>query len=406
MPPTAKAAELRQWKEDVKAFNEKYPNVKIEGKSTTGQCNEPARFTAALKGKSQPDIFYAYFTDLQQVLDNDGAADISQYVTEKTVPALASIDPQVLDVHKKDGKLYALPTSNYTMGLLINRKLFEQAGLDPNTPPKTWEEVRAAAKAIAKLGNGVAGFGEYSAANTGGWHFTATMYGLGGDVVTPDGTKAAFNDSLGKQIVQNLHDMRWKDDSMGKTQLLKWGDLQKQIATDKLGMFLAAPDDITYMVQQLGAEYENFGMGPIPGGKATLFGGNNYMFKKGSSPDELKAAIAWVNFKTLTPGKGQFDWARHKADKLPVGLPQPNFWTGDVKAKDAAERAANATMPVENFKPFMDNPVGGKAEPPKAQEVYKVLDNVMSGVLTNENADIDKLLSAAETQVNQVLAKR
>ncbi|MET7957541.1 extracellular solute-binding protein [Streptomyces sp. NPDC052071] len=403
MPPAAKAAELREWNEDVKTFNKKYPNVRIEGKSTPGQCLEPPRFTAMLKGRSQPDVFYAYFTDLQQVLDNDGAVDISAYVDDTSVPALKDIQPQVLDVARKDGKLYALPTSNYTMGLMINRKLFTQAGLDPDTPPATWEEVRAASRKIAALGKGVAGFGEYSAGNNGGWHFTATQYALGGDVVDASG-KAAFNDDKGRQVLQQLHDMRWEDDSMGRTQLLKWGDLQKQIATDKLGMFLAAPDDIAYMVQQLGAKYENFGLGPIPGAQGTLFGGNNYMIKKGSSPDKIKAAVAWLNFKNLTPGKGQFEWARTKADKLPVGLPQPNFFTGGSKAKDDADRAANATMPVENFKAFMDNPVQGKAEPPKAQEIYKILDNAMSAVLTNKDADIDKLLDTAEQQVNQILA--
>ncbi|MCW8220373.1 extracellular solute-binding protein [Streptomyces griseolus] len=404
MPPAAKAAELREWNEDIKTFNAKYPNVKINGKSTPGQCLEPPRFTAMLKGKSQPDVFYAYFTDLQQVLDNDGAEDISAYVTEKSVPALKDIQPQVIDVARKDGKLYALPTSNYTMGLMINRKLFTEAGLDPNTPPATWEEVRTAAKKIAKLGNGIAGFGEYSAGNNGGWHFAATQYGLGGDMVDASGTKAAFNDEKGKQVLQQLHDMRWQDDSMGKTQLLKWGDLQKQISTDKLGMFLAAPDDIAYMVQQLGAKYENFGLGPIPGAQGTLFGGNNYMIKKGSSPNKIKAAVAWLNFKNLSPGTGQFDWARTKADKLPVGLPQPNFFTGESKTKDDAARVANATMPVENFKAFMDNPVQGKAEPPKAQEIYKILDVAMSAVLTNKDADIDKLLDTAEQQVNQVLS--
>lgn len=406
MPPAAKAAELREWNEDVKTFNKKYPNVKIDGKSTPGQCLEPPRFTAMLKGKSQPDVFYAYFTDLQQVLDNDGAEDISAYVDDTSVPALKDIQPQVLDVARKDGKLYALPTSNYTMGLMINRKLFTQAGLDPDTPPATWEEVRAASKKIAALGKGIAGFGEYSAGNNGGWHFTATQYGLGGDVVDASGKKAAFDDDKGKQVLQQLHDMRWEDDSMGKTQLLKWGDLQKQIATDKLGMFLAAPDDITYMVQQLGAKYENFGMGPIPGGRATLFGGNNYMIKKGSSPDKIKAAVAWLNFQNLTPKKGQFDWGRRKADNLPVGLPQPNFFLGASKAVDDAERVAHATMPVENFKAFMDNPVQGKAEPPKAQEIYKILDNAMSAVLTNKDADIDKLLDTAAQQVDQVLANQ
>ncbi|MEU5183440.1 extracellular solute-binding protein [Streptomyces longwoodensis] len=406
MPPAAKAAELKEWKEDVAAFNKTYPNVTIEGRSTPGQCLEPPRFTAMLKAKSQPDVFYTYFTDLPQVLDNDGAEDITAYVTDKTVPALKDIDPNVLGSLKQDGKLYGLPTSNYTMGLLINRKLFRQAGLDPDNPPRTWEDVRAAAKKIAGLGKGIAGYGDYSAANTGGWHFTAAVYSLGGDVVDSSGKKAAFNDAIGKQVAQNLHAMRWEDDSMGKTQLLKWGDLQKQIATDKLGMFLAAPDDIAYMVQQLGATYENFGMGPIPGGKNTLAGGNNYMIKKGISGDKVKAAIAWLNYKNLTVGKGQFDWARTKADKLPVGVPQPNFWLGESKKQDDAARTANATMPVANFKTFMDNPVAGKAEPPKAQEIYKVLDNVMSGVLTDKDADIDKLLSTAESQVNQVLSNQ
>ncbi|MEU3512608.1 extracellular solute-binding protein [Streptomyces longwoodensis] len=406
MPPAAKAAELKEWKEDVAAFNKTWPNVTIEGRSTPGQCLEPPRFTAMLKAKSQPDVFYTYFTDLPQVLDNDGAEDITAYVTDKTVPALKDIDPNVLGSLKQDGKLYGLPTSNYTMGLLINRKLFRQAGLDPDNPPRTWEDVRAAAKKIAGLGKGIAGYGDYSAANTGGWHFTAAVYSLGGDVVDSSGKKAAFNDAIGKQVAQNLHAMRWEDDSMGKTQLLKWGDLQKQIATDKLGMFLAAPDDIAYMVQQLGATYENFGMGPIPGGKNTLAGGNNYMIKKGISGDKIKAAIAWLNYKNLTVGKGQFDWARTKADKLPVGVPQPNFWLGESKKQDDAARTANATMPVANFATFMDNPVAGKAEPPKAQEIYKVLDNVMSGVLTDKDADIDKLLSTAESQVNQVLANQ
>jgi ABC-type glycerol-3-phosphate transport system substrate-binding protein len=106
MPPTAKAAESKEWKQDVAEFNKTYPNVTIEGRSTPGQCLEPPRFTAMLKAKSQPDVFYTYFTDLPQVLDNDGAEDITAYVNDTTVPALKDIDPNVLGALKQDGKLY------------------------------------------------------------------------------------------------------------------------------------------------------------------------------------------------------------------------------------------------------------------------------------------------------------
>ncbi|MDI5965949.1 extracellular solute-binding protein [Streptantibioticus silvisoli] len=404
MPPATKKAELKEWNEDVATFHKTYPNVTVQGKSTTGQCEDPATFAAQLKGGTEPNVFYSYFTDLQQVLNSGQAADITPYVTAKSLPTLGDIQPDVLNVLKDSGKLYGLPTSNYTMGILINRALFKQAGLDPDKPPATWAQVRTDAKAIAALGHGTAGYGDYSAGNNGGWHFTAEMYGLGGDVTTADGTKADFDNAKGRQILQNLHDMRWTDNSMGQTQLLKWGDLQKQMVSGKLGMFIAAPDDITYMVEVLGGHYQDYGMGPMPGGQGTLLGGNDYFFKKGDTPDQIKAGIAWLNFKFFTEGQGQFDYARTKADALPVGLPEPEFFTGASKATDDKLKAASATMPVANFTAFADHPLTGHAEPPNAQEIYKVLDNAMSGVLTNKNANVGSLLSTASSQVDQVLA--
>ena len=95
------------------------------------------------------------------------------------------------------------------MGLIYNRQLFKKAGLDPEKPPATWAEVRAAAKKIAALGNGTVGYAEYSAQNQGGWHFTAELYSQGGAVVSADGKKATFNTPEGKAVLQNLKDMRW-----------------------------------------------------------------------------------------------------------------------------------------------------------------------------------------------------
>ncbi|MFB9367473.1 ABC transporter substrate-binding protein [Kitasatospora albolonga] len=402
-PPVTKAAERKQWDEDVAAFGKLYPNVTIKSKDAS-PCEEPAPFTAQLKGKTQTDVFYTYFTDLQQVLDEGAAEDISAYVNEQTVPALKDIDPSVLATLKDGGKLYGLPTSNYKMGLLYNRKLFKQAGLDPEKPPTTWAEVREAAKKIAALGNGVNGYGEYSATNQGGWHYTAELYGLGGSMVSEDGKKAAFNTPEGKQVLQNLYDMRWTDNSMGAAQSLKWPDLMTQMSTDKLGMYIGAPDDITYMVQTLKGNYDDYGMGPMIGGKAALLGGNDYMFKKGSTPEQIKAGIAWINFKYLTLGKGQFDYARTKADGLPVGLPQPFFFTGASLEGDNKAKAASATVPVANYAPYLAVQVPGKTEPANAQQIYKVLDNPVSAVLTDKNADVAKLLGEAEAQVNQVLA--
>ena len=51
---------------------------------------------------------------------------------------------------------YAVPTTAFTNRLVINTELFEKAGLDPESPPKTFTEVREAAAAITKIGKGEA----------------------------------------------------------------------------------------------------------------------------------------------------------------------------------------------------------------------------------------------------------
>jgi ABC-type glycerol-3-phosphate transport system substrate-binding protein len=403
-PPTTKPAQRKEWVDDVAAFNKIYPNVTIESKDAS-PCEQPAPFAAQLKAGTETDVFYSYFTDLQPVLDAGQAADITKYVTDKSIPLLKDIDPSVMAAVKDGDKIYGLPTSNYKMGLIYSRKLFQQAGLDPDKPPTTWDEVATDAKAIARLGNGVNGYGEYSAQNTGGWHFTAELYGLGGQMVTADGKKADFNNDMGKQVLQRLYDMRWTDSTLGATQGYKWPDLMTNMVAGKEGMYVGAPDDITYMVETLKGDYADYGMGPMPGGKGALLGGNDYFFKKTDTPDQIKAGIAWINFKFLTSGKGQFDYARTKADGLPVGLPEPFFFTGASADKDNADKAASATIPVANFKPYVGTQVPGKVEPANAQEIYKVLDNAVSAVLTDRNANVGSLLSTAETQVNQVLAQ-
>src|SRR5262249_36305772 len=152
---------------------------------------------------------------LQQVLDAGQAEDITSYVNSSAVPYWDSLIPSAKAVFTDGGKLYAIPYSAYTMGLVINKNLFKQAGLDPTKPPTTWQDVAADAKKIAALGADIAGYEEYSAGNTGGWHFTAELYSRGGQMVSDDGKAANFNNDIGKAVLQNLHDMRFNDNSVG-----------------------------------------------------------------------------------------------------------------------------------------------------------------------------------------------
>jgi multiple sugar transport system substrate-binding protein len=403
---------LANWNADVAAFEQLHPNISIKSVSVGTQCDNPPDFTARLQGGTMTDVFYGYMTDLQQVIDSGQAMDITPYANKDTIPSWDSIEAGAKAVFTDSGKLWAAPAKNYSMGLLYNKKLFAQAGLDAKNPPKTWAEVRTAAKKIAALGNGIAGYSDYSAGNTGGWHFTSELYSLGGQVVSADGKKADFSNAMGKQVLQNLKDMRYTDNSMGDKQLLGWPDLLTNAGAGKVGMFIGAPDATTAIVTQFQGKFEDWAMGPLPGqdgpAKGTLGGGEGYFFKKGLSADQVKAGLMWVAYEKLTVGKGQYDYARAKTqspDKNPVGLPQPQLFTvgSAVQKEELALRKANANVNVDDFAAFENNPVKILGEPPNAQAVYAVLDNAMSGVLTDPNANIDALLKTADDKTNQIL---
>jgi multiple sugar transport system substrate-binding protein len=402
-PPKTSQVLRTEWNNDVIAFQKLHPNITIVSKDSF-PCEDPKTFTAKLAGGQMENAFYVFVTDAKNIIANGQAADITKYVG--SIKNYATLQPQLANIFKDGDKVYGVPKTNYSMGLLYSRKLFTQAGLDPEKPPTTWPEIQAAAKKISALGNGTVGYADYSTSNQGGWHFTTELYSQGGDVVTPDGKKAAFNSPQGKAVLQNLQQMRWTDNSMGTKQLLQISDVQPMMASGKLGMYLSAPDNIPTIVSQFQGKYEDYGLAPLPGAQGTLAGGDGYMFNPKSTPDQIKAGLLWLEFENLTPGKGQFDWAQKKIDGQPVGLPQPNIFTGANAAEELKIRTENSNMPVANYKPFADGDPALKyrLEPPQAQPIYAVLDGVVSAVLTNKNANIDTLMSNAETKVNGILA--
>lgn len=409
-PPKTQPFERKIFDEDVAAFEKAHPDIDIQPREG---FMDPKTFNSKLAGGQLEDVFYVYLTDPANLIARRQAADISAYV--KDVPHYDTLQPALKDIFTKDGKVYGLPTANYSMGLLYNRKLFTDAGLDPDSPPTTWPQVRDAAKKIAALGDNTVGFAEYSKNNQGGWHFTTWMYSMGGDIARQDGDEwvADFNNDKGKEVAQALHDMRWTDNTMGAKQLLVIEDVQRMMGAGQLGMYIAAPDNVPVLVNQFKGDYANYGLAPLPGGNGTLVGGEGYMINPKATPEKIRAGLEWISWKYLNPDRMESDLKRYADQDQPIGLPSapPNaaadIWTGDLREQQSTLKAKYATVPVENYQSYVDGlaDLDKKIEPPNAQQVYAALDNVMQGVLTNKGADIDKLLSDAESKVNAALAQ-
>lgn len=406
-PPETQAFDRKVFDEDVAEFERTHPNIDIEPHEG---FMDPKTFSAKLASGELEDVYYVYFTDPAQLIARRQAADITSFVED--LPHYGDLQQPLKDVFTDDGKVYGLPTANYSMGLLYNRELFAKAGLDPATPPSTWDEVAAAADKISDLGDDITGFAEYSKSNQGGWHFTAWQYSLGGRIATRDGDgwRADFDNATGREVVTRLHDMRWNDDSMGDKQLLELADVQQKMGAGQLGMYLAAADNVQTLVNQFHGSYSDYGLAPMPGGKATLLGGEGYMFNPRATPEKIEAGLAWLQWRYLNPDRFENNLERYKKQGQPVGLPvypAADVWTGAVRERLERLKAKYATVPVENYGPYVEGStkLQGVTEPPNAQQVYAALDTVMQGVLTDRDANVGQLLDDAESKVDSALAQ-
>ena len=143
---------------------------------------DPQTFQAKLAGGQLEDVFYTYFTDPAGLIARRQVAD------DHAVPRRLRADqghqarPDE-DLLRADGKIYGLPTKNYSMGLRLQQEAVPAGRSRPQQPAEdVGRGPRRPRRRSPRLGNGIAGYGDYSKSNTGGWHFTAEMYSLGGDV--------------------------------------------------------------------------------------------------------------------------------------------------------------------------------------------------------------------------------
>jgi multiple sugar transport system substrate-binding protein len=171
-------------------------------------------------------------------------------------------------------------------------------------------------------------------------------------------------------------------------------------------MYVGSPDNLTAIHSQYNVPYTDLGVGPMPGETATLVGGSGYMFNKHDSPAQIQAGIKFVDYEFMTSGLGQFDYPRLAQTGQPVGLPEPDLWTGAAATADAAAVAKYANIPTANFAAYVAATPNMKllVEPPQAQAIYAQGDKAMDAALTNPGADLQGLLDTFKHQVNSILA--
>ncbi|WP_432510517.1 extracellular solute-binding protein [Kineococcus sp. SYSU DK001] len=404
-PSADQAAARATFDKRVAAFEKANPDIDVQPVETVWDAQT---FQANVAGNTLPDVLKVPFTEIQSLIQRRQVADITDALEEADFAD--TLNPQTAKVAQDSGgRQFGVPVLPYAIGLFYNRDLFVQAGLDPDTPPTTWEEVREAAKRISQA-TGVAGYAQMTTENNGGWMLTAQTYSMGGSIEDEQGTKATFDDDATRQALRYLQQMRWEDGSMGSSFLYNMTDIAKDFAAGKVAMFMSVPSaSYGAAVSNYGMPRESIGLAPVPRGPGNtgevLTGGSVEIVSPKTSEEQKAAAVRWIDYFDLrTYSDQETAVAAAKAtaeDGGNVGLPRISPVTPELYEQYLGWIAEHINVPQENVAPYDDDlaEVELKTEPvTSAQEVYALLDSVVQRVLTERDADIPSLLSEAQEQ--------
>ena len=324
-PPVNQSQEYLSIQDIVHRYEAAHSNTTIDIQYVNSD-NALEKATVALQGGQQPDISYQYGTNMPQLAQAPKLVDLTQRVQD---PGFNWNDffPGEQAVATVDGKVYGVPALVDNLEVVYNKDLFQKAGIPAPTPDWTWDDFRAAAKATTDAPNNV--FGAVfpaDASETMVWEYEAMLWEAGGDILSPDNTKAVFNSAAGVRAATVLQSLK-QDGSLYLDYHPDAGKSEQLFNSGNIGMIITGPWDLSSFPDA------NYGVVQMPsfdpgGSHITIAGPDNWViFDNGpdrvnaswdflkflASPDNvLKDSLATGHLPTRTsveqlPGFSQFD---------------------------------------------------------------------------------------------------
>jgi multiple sugar transport system substrate-binding protein len=193
--------------EIIAGFQEEFPTITVENIPQTWERRDELVVTA-LAGGDPPEVLMATRQEIVKFADSGAIVPIDAYVEAEGIDLSAYYESEIASMWWED-QLYALPmpTAGGETGLYFyNTRLFEEAGLDPETPPETWDDLDAATAALTVLSSD--GAIEQMGVNLGVTHlaFLSQLYCNNGSLYSDDLRTVTFNSAEGIETLQWMLD--------------------------------------------------------------------------------------------------------------------------------------------------------------------------------------------------------
>jgi multiple sugar transport system substrate-binding protein len=181
----------------VNEFMQQHPNIDVQFRPVLSS-DITTKTQAEVVAGNPPDLAQLGMADVEFIASDLGAKPLDTIVPndefQTYVRGEYPLHPRGLKLAELSGRLYGIPYVFSTPVLFYNADLFRQAGLDPNSPPTTWKQVKTDGQQIkertGKLGIDIGCMGPAAA----DWCWQALVLSNGGRVMSEDRLTLMFGE--------------------------------------------------------------------------------------------------------------------------------------------------------------------------------------------------------------------
>lgn len=372
----------------IAAFEKANPMIKVE--LIGAPSNEVlSRVQADMVAGLEVDVAQLTFRDLIYAADELGAQPLEDVAGQELSDHAKGFVPAGLALGEVRGKTYGLAYVFSTPVMFINRDLFKQAGLNPDQPPRTWEDVKVAGKTIVEK-TGKHGFfpGAYGTTD-GTFVYQSIVMSNGGKV--RDGNKLTFADKEQADAVAMLRDLM----DAGAHARIDTNAHLDTFQSGNLGMFLYTSAVLNRLESSAKGKFE-LGLAPMPsfGEKPTAptnSGSAIFMF----SQESVKQRAAWELMKFLTSHEA-YTTITTKIGYLPL---RPGIVDDERYLKNWIEANPKYRANLEQLERLTPNVAFGG---PNYRQVENMMKDAMTEAVFGKGSPRD-VLRAAQDQAQALM---
>lgn len=246
------------------------------------------------------DVAMMGLSNLRQFVEANRVSPLTDLFEAEGPDFAAQYDPAFLDLMSFDGELYGMGYAYSNAILYYNKDLFEEAGLDPESPPETWDEVLEVARTMrAELGEDVVPITYPTDGDN--WMFQTNLASAGGSFMDPGETEFTFNSPEAVEAIEF-----WKGlVDEGLMPVEGYDDMQERFFQGQQGIILTTVGALGRVEAGVDGRFEwGTGLLPIPadGERRLAVGGSGFSIMT-DDPDRVDAA--WQVIKHLASPEEQ-----------------------------------------------------------------------------------------------------